>query len=1667
MSVRSQNLTNFAFLILDQSPRFLKSESPPNQGDSIAQSIYNERKKTFLASLDSILRQIGCLDRRDIAKRVDESVVKNLLSEREAFLTKITSLIQSDSQYSKQAFDDMCAKLIEITNKTQDQKSLIRSQMSKIRSPMPNQITDSPINNLLVNQMSYLSQMQSEIGMIKASILSIISTFLSSLSQSQQQLKDATIRALNEARMKNEQLEMQIRTQQKISQEREQKFAEMEQQIADLTDQVVYLKQQRTSNARVEQLERQLKEKAKQLEEQKATSDATISQLEQELEDKTNFLEEQRRSSNAQIYQLEQRLDSQLMKGGKSMTSSASHVSDQEYEELEAQITERDKIIEQQKKNAASQIAQLEELLHSQREKTLNLTNQLKSKDSELEKLKMTLSSTEVQLTQQTDTIAMLESQQSMTQGPMTLAELEDLKQYSAEKDDEIQQLKSQLETMSCFSSELDLLRSSYLKKSQEVDDLKRNTEIAQKKALELENRNKEILQENKALELQMSHGKNQQSSLQSDIDHALMICKIRKSKIKTLKNENAELKTELSQARLKIETQEKEIFDYKSHLEDSGLEASYLKQQLSVTQIDTERNNSMISTMKEKLASQMSIIKEKERVIDEMMEMDQQKATEIESLNQQLSQHQKDAQIVKRQLDLISQNQQLEEQSKIIKSHEKELRTLKDSLTQAKADYHSLKLDYDDEKARSSDLSMKLSESQQTISQNETEIHRLLDLTSELTTQKASIIEQNDSFMSKYKDQSDQNQQELEKLRNKNKKFQQQLNETKEKINAKETENHNLVAESLRLKAENSDLVEQIKTRIQPLQKENEKLRTKTAKMASDKQQLVEKHEKLEKLYSDLKMTSQSSISILEKKVADLTNQLNKSKSDYDANVASLEQHFETLNLKLKGTNSEYEKSAALFQELAQIFLANSAENLIQKATEKVNECNSLKRDLEEMEQKMEDFSKAMQEKDRVNDSISNEASQLAGTIEKLKQESEANQQEKEKLLEKIDHLKFKLKTEKEEHETTKICFDELRDDLAGFKDIIEFNSISHLRKKLTKIMEVNAKVNENTAQSSNTIRQLESQIAKYKKENNDQLAIIKEQNAQISQLTKSEKDLKQEILRVSKDTNLSSFELQNELQKSKDQLKLLQASVTKLHEVVQFTSNDDVYIAVSSSIHQKDLLINELRHAQRKLEVENTDMQLKLDSKSQKIEDQQSEISKLRNEQFELKRDKQHLERDTDTLSKSFNKLKSELDQKNLFISKMQTQISHIVSFSTFDELPTALYGFKEEFDLQKQKNQLLKETNAQYQKQISDLERSSEEMRQQLVELTQEKQSIKSQQKRREIIDSQIYGVANLQELPKHFTEMKHQYEQTERRLEDMSNKCKELTKKLKQAEQELFEMKMSNQEMTDKNNALLNDLNETNKSKGYFQQLVESMTTQIREYEDRLFRLETQNTELREKTNANDKMIGQIGELVDFEDTESLVKVVLDLKKENDECERDIKEAETQLEMIFQTLPDMILTKKITLPLKIETKNEIISYFEEVKIDSETYKKNTDSIVRIAQSSGYMGKEIGGALALITDVMEKAKQLDQECTELKEKLKIMEKDDNTQSYEIQNTSQTQIKALQNELDKYQDKANALLSVKDNLVRYIAHEKVDEKLLREQLTEDELDKIGLHLP
>ena len=130
---------------MDRSPRYNYSKITQKDFDSITQSIYYERRKSFLASLDTILRQIGCVNRRDITNQIDNIVINNLSSEKEIYLTKLSELITKDMDQNKKKFESMCDKLMKISDDIFHQEN----DKQKIVNEKNDQITNIQIASSL------------------------------------------------------------------------------------------------------------------------------------------------------------------------------------------------------------------------------------------------------------------------------------------------------------------------------------------------------------------------------------------------------------------------------------------------------------------------------------------------------------------------------------------------------------------------------------------------------------------------------------------------------------------------------------------------------------------------------------------------------------------------------------------------------------------------------------------------------------------------------------------------------------------------------------------------------------------------------------------------------------------------------------------------------------------------------------------------------------------------------------------------------------------------------------------------------------------------------------------------------------------------------------------------------------------------------------------------------------------------------------------------------------------------------------------------------------------------------------------------------------------------------------------------------------------------------
>lgn len=788
-----------------------------------------------------------------------------------------------------------------------------------------------------------------------------------------------------------------------------------------------------------------------------------------------------------------------------------------------------------------------------------------------------------------------------------------------------------------------------------------------------------------------------------------------------------------------------------------------------------------------------------------------------------------------------------------------------------------------------------------------------------------------------------------------------------KTELETLETQNH-------QLKAENCDLTEQIKSSIQPLKEENDKLTKKIIKLTTEKQKSTESLEQSQSSYNELKLKSQATISVLEKKVSQLNQELSKAKKDYDDNISELEENFESMNAKMKGSTMSNTKNATILQELQKLFSAASCDNIIPKATARIEESKKIQLDLQSAKKDLETIKQLQISQKEQIEALSNENQQLKNHLNTMNDNSKSFDKEKSKLMNRIIQLESTLESEKDESETIRACFDELKEDISDLKTVIQFDSFASLKSKIIEILNSHSIIEGQNGQSVKSIKKLENQIQKLNKENLDNLALIKEQKSTISQLTKTNNELKKEILQLNQDHNSSSFDLQNQLQVSQQQIDMINASISKLHEIITFSTTDDIYLAVSSTINQKNKLITDLRHQLDKNDVTANDSILQIDKKTQKIQEQQQEIIELKKEQFDLKCEKQELEKENSSLSKSYNELKIEFDQMAINLSNVQSQI---IQFTSFDELPAVIYGLNEEFDLEKQKTELLQRNNDKLTAQLKQSENNLIEVNRKLKEMEQEKQGIQSQMKIKDIVDSQLYGVSNIRELPKKYVELQDELNTTKQQLDLLTIRCKELTKKIENSDRSLFEATNLNDEYKVKNDVLTNELNKLSKNNTEFNEKVKTMSDKIEKYKTKLSQFESENKRINEKLNNYEDVINSLNNIIDFEDIQSLVDAVTDLKKDDDEKTEALNTGKNQLQEIFDAMPELFQTDS-SIPLSNSKLKEVVEYVSSINSSANEFRKCEQALIYHAKKYGYEKTDVNDALRFIISILTELKE-----------------------------------------------------------------------------------------
>ena len=1612
-----------------------------------------------MASLDSILRQIGCLNRRDIVKAIDEIVNNNLASEREVFLSRLTELVSNDTA----KFEQLCSRCERIAEKHQMQDiNLLRGKVSMLRTNAISSVSDpvvGSITDILISQLQQTTKIRGDVELVKASIMNTISSFLSDLSKTRQSLKNAAMRSVHEANLKRDQLEIQLEAQKAAAKKREQLVAKMQATIDDLNEQVVFLKRETVINKRVAILEKQLAEKNKVIEELKRSSDQTIEQLEQELEEKIQYVEEQRKMYNQTVFELERRIDQQISKFRKS-----SGDQDDQIDALEAQIAERDELIERQRRSAESQISQLQSIVEDQKLKLTKTRALVKSQNEQIDELNASLSNAQKEITRQSEEITIMDTERSMMQGSMTMAELDDLREENQEKDEEIEQLKSEVQRMTSYSKDLDELRGTYLKKTQELDDLRKQTELIKKKSVEIEEDNRELSSTIQSLKLQLSHSESEKSALQSDIDHALVIGKIRKDKVKRLKHENEELRNNLSQVKRKAQEHELQLSELRSVSEDSNIESTYLRQQLALIQSEAERNAALLESTRQQLANASNAVAEKTASIEEMLELDAQKTKEIEHLQGRVAQLQKDEKSVKSRIDLIDRSNRIEEQDQLIKKQEEQLRSLDRSLCQMRASHKSMSMKTQEQEITIRDLNLRLEESKRAIAEGEAEIKRMTTLVEDITQQRNDVTDQYESSVFSMKKNADAAERRLKEEKNMKQEIEDELRNAKNEIAMLRDVRDSLKTDNIKLKAEKELLEQSIENEVTPLRRSNDQLRSQNTKLAKSKQKVLDELHKLENDYHDLKRSSEITISLLEKRVEALSGQLSKARNAYDENFISLEHHFDQLNSTLQGATSANQEYASILDQLGVLFDADNCEAILQKASETHDNYMRIREEFVENRRLLNQRDgEIMEMKDELQN-ITSDNDQLRANIEECKAAIESLTAENQSLRDEAQELELELSNEREEHETTRDCYNELSNDVASIKEIIEFDSIDHLKDKIEKLMIDARSVDDKTQKAQTSVAEIGAKMEKLSKENEDYRETLERQANDLVASARAQKELKLEIVKLTKDHQEQIAELEARIKELADEKRDTERSLVKLHEVLPFNTIQDLYTSFIAFITKKDKLIDDLQHAKQKLEVLTGANQQNIDQKIQFAEEMQKQITQLNGEKIILKSEKDRIEIETSSFSKTFNEIKTEYEALQKWVELMQSQLAAIIPFSSMDELPTIVCGLKEENSAQKQLLAAESKKVGEYKKQNAQLERELDRIHTRVLQLEQERVTFDAQKKKKEILDSQLYGVSSVEELPARFADLKQSLEDTTAKLNEVTGKYHAQKRALLETKQELFAVTGENSELKAKYESLQKRADQMETSNGKLEKEINEINEERDQSLARISRLEKQGNDLEEKTRAFERMMSQIKHVIHVDSPESLVTVIQQMKTENDKSAETIQTSQNQVQELLSTLSDLILDKRVTLPISISQMISIKQYLSDLSANSERYQQNAQFVIQQAQKYGFSGNEVSGALTHIQLMLSKGNEAQLECAKSREQLRIAESELSTFTEKAKAEARGQVHDIQAQLEQCQAKLETSVQVRSSLIHLKAGESYDEALLRQELTKDEIEKIGL---
>ncbi|KAI5712440.1 hypothetical protein M8J75_008362 [Diaphorina citri] len=726
------------------------------------------------------------------------------------------------------------------------------------------------------------------------------------------------------------------------------------------------------------------------------------------------------------------------------------------------------------------------------------------------------------------------------------------------------------------------------------------------------------------------------------------------------------------------------------------------------------------------------------------------------------------------------------------------------------------------------------------------------------------------------------------------------------------------------------------LKRQLQLVEQEATILRTKTQTLESENETLMNENRKLQMMRNTKRGKSvegdSSSVIELKEKIKTLENEMNESNNkikEYEEKVSSLTNNsskIDTLNSQITQLEETNKKLSESLNRLKQDAIPNILEHFKSRTVKKPSD-NLTKVQLK-----------------RLVEELDAELSEAIVTMNKLVGKKDDNTKSKkdsdDKYKKEVDELKKKLSTsQKELSEFQKINFseqDKLTSDVKKLEQ--EKKTISETLDKLENdkksLEDTKTKLEEEKTKLKSQVNKLTSDLKKVEKAKSDMNLKILEVAASLEeerkvkqqlkdQLDEATKSLESEKSKSNKDLDANSKrleELEKQLSEAEEKRKKAERLVTAVKEKNSNLQKDIEKVRAESST-EKTQITGELESLKSKLsalEAEKKKFETDILEKSSKITKLEAsireereratdlsvkagsaasrELNQLREELTQLKKEAQKnvekvtkLERDKTSLE---DNLKSKETQMNKTISDLQTKCSTLEKSLTAEQKQKA-FKEKELKTKESEINVLKNQSSDNVTKQITELKTQYEQEIKKLEDtLVQERQEYEDLTNRYDILEGEHVDIK---------ASLVKEKENNHGRLQQTQKELREATAELKT----LRETYNSKQDAWIKEKLQMQEYLKSYEEKLLGSKETETWMMEVKKFEniidEKSSELETLRKESHELLELNELMRKETEELrKKLEDYEKVSKAQNTMKVDTSAIERELRETKTRLE-----------------------------------------------------------------------------------------------------------------------------------------------------------------------